>query len=383
MSKKRSDGVVVVFDRFPEPSERFLHRELRELALRGRVHGLMVLQRKRTENLPAPIKVIVADEVSPVDWFRGVFSLSLWVCALVAGLALGPGALAFLIRRAALLARVSRRSHGASRVHSAHAGWCGLAGWVLSRMLKKPFSFSCHARDVFVQRRLLRFLASRADRITVCNTAAHAELKKLTEVRGKVVELIRHPLPVLIGVPPRESVSLSFLAVGRPVEKKDFPALLTAFAAVRKAHPTATLDIAGATEQELGGPHEGVTAHGLVSFKRVAALMLRSSALVHASRVAADGDRDGLPNAIVEAMMLGVPVIASDAGAIGDLVEDRVTGRLVPQADPVALERAMLEHIGCPRESEQWAIAASARAHDQHSTANTVDRLEAFLFPSA
>jgi glycosyltransferase involved in cell wall biosynthesis len=249
-------------------------------------------------------------------------------------------------------------------------------------MARCPFSLSCHARDVFVQHSLLKFLASRTDRIVVCNTAAQTELLSITATMSTQTSLIRHPLPEVGSHLAYSPSPLSFLAVGRPVAKKDYATLLSAFAMVQNHYPDAELQIAGATADEIGGTRRGVVAHGLVPFITVAQLMLRSSAVVHASCVAADGDRDGLPNAIVEAMLLGVPVIASDAGSIGDLVIQRVTGRLVPKKDPNALAQAILHHIEHPEDAMAMAHAARQQVLEQHSTAVTVDRLEAFLFSS-
>ena len=66
------------------------------------------------------------------------------------------------------------------------------------------------------------------------------------------------------------------------------------------------------------------------------------------ARVAADGDRDGLPNVIMEAMSQELPVIATRAGAIDEVVEPGITGLLVPPDDPTALAAALAELIRAP-----------------------------------
>jgi colanic acid/amylovoran biosynthesis glycosyltransferase len=62
--------------------------------------------------------------------------------------------------------------------------------------------------------------------------------------------------------------------------------------------------------------------------------------------VQASGNRDGLPNVIMEALLHRVPVIATDMAAIGELIEDKVTGFLIPQRDPHALADAVCRMIG-------------------------------------
>ena len=59
--------------------------------------------------------------------------------------------------------------------------------------------------------------------------------------------------------------------------------------------------------------------------------------------IASDGDRDGLPNVLLEAMMMGVPVITTNISAIPELIEDGKTGLLVPERDEIAIVDAVLK----------------------------------------
>jgi glycosyltransferase involved in cell wall biosynthesis len=64
--------------------------------------------------------------------------------------------------------------------------------------------------------------------------------------------------------------------------------------------------------------------------------------------VAADGDRDGIPNAILEAMAMAVPVVSTPISGIPEVVRDGETGVLVPPADPVALADALARLLASP-----------------------------------
>jgi glycosyltransferase involved in cell wall biosynthesis len=77
-------------------------------------------------------------------------------------------------------------------------------------------------------------------------------------------------------------------------------------------------------------------------------------------RVLEDGDRDGIPNVLVEAMACSVPVVTTGVSAIPELVEDGVNGILVPPDAPDALARAVLELDGDPDRAA--ALAAAGRA---------------------
>ena len=84
---------------------------------------------------------------------------------------------------------------------------------------------------------------------------------------------------------------------------------------------------------------------GFISYDRVAEQFSAADVCVMPCIVDASGNRDGLPNVIMEALLHRVPVIATDMAAIGELIENRVTGLLIPQRDPQALADAVLQMI--------------------------------------
>jgi glycosyltransferase involved in cell wall biosynthesis len=69
--------------------------------------------------------------------------------------------------------------------------------------------------------------------------------------------------------------------------------------------------------------------------------MAESMMLVHPGRITENGDHDGIPNVLLEAMALGKPVISSSVGGIPELIEDRVNGFLVRPDDPEQLADAI------------------------------------------
>jgi glycosyltransferase involved in cell wall biosynthesis len=86
---------------------------------------------------------------------------------------------------------------------------------------------------------------------------------------------------------------------------------------------------------------------------------------------------EGLSQALLEAMALGVPVLASRAGGNVDLIRDRVTGRLLPPLDHEAWGRALEETLGAPDIAHQWAAAARVRVLGEFTAAHTAARTEA------
>jgi len=171
-------------------------------------------------------------------------------------------------------------------------------------------------------------------------------------VRGFPAEkLVTHYLgidiPTEVVLPPA-GVSGTVLFVGRLVEKKGVDTLIDAMSILRQTAPGLDLSVIG------DGPARGdlesrakqagikVQFHGWLDAKKVQAAMRRALLLAVPSRTAGSGDSEGLPTVIMEAMALGVPVVATRHAGIPEIVSDKVTGLLVPEADPGALAQAIL-----------------------------------------
>lgn len=191
-----------------------------------------------------------------------------------------------------------------------------------------------------------------------------AEPSKVSVLRmGVDCELLGYRPPP---VPRNEPLCL--LSVGRLVEKKGFAYAIEAIAAARRDLPSLRYAIVGdgplrAQLQQLVGERElgdVITFHGSLDNAHLRELMLAQHCLLVPSVTAADGDMEGLPVVIMEAMALGVPVIASRHSGIPELVLDGATGWTVPERDSAALAGALRDWASTP---ELWpARCASARA---------------------
>ncbi len=103
---------------------------------------------------------------------------------------------------------------------------------------------------------------------------------------------------------------------------------------------------------------------------------------VLASRVAPDGDRDGLPNVLMEAQSQGLACIATRLSAIPELIWDGQTGVLTPPGDVDALAKAMTRLIGEPALRARLAEAGDRRVRGQFDFASGLERLVSRLCPS-
>lgn len=86
---------------------------------------------------------------------------------------------------------------------------------------------------------------------------------------------------------------------------------------------------------------------------------------------------EGVPQSLMQAMACGIPVVSTPVGAIGELIRDRESGRLVPPADPDALAAVIEELLADPAQRAHLASAAVSHVRQNHSIANMLDGMEA------
>lgn len=165
--------------------------------------------------------------------------------------------------------------------------------------------------------------------------------------------------------PPLPTRLRSMLAVGRPVAKKGFPALVAAWAQARARVPDLELTIIGG-EGLVAGEVPGLSLLPMLPHEETLERMARADLVVAPCTTAADGDMDGIPTVLVEAGALRRPVLATRIAGIPDLVAEGVNGMLVPPGDVPSLVAAITRLAQRPAELSRMAAAGPvlAAAHD-------------------
>ena len=161
--------------------------------------------------------------------------------------------------------------------------------------------------------------------------------------------------------------------VGRLLPVKGLDVLLQALRTM-EAPPPLTVIGDGPSRADFVSRAEGlpVTFRGFVPQDELPPLLERARLLVAPSR------SEGFPNALLEAMARGTPVVASDVGGVAEVVGDGRSGRLVPPGDPPALAAALREVLSDEKAWGAMAAAARARAREFGWDAH-LDRLETIL----
>jgi len=237
-------------------------------------------------------------------------------------------------------------------IHAYFLSWPACIGLAVARVSRRSWSISAHARDIFVEGGALRTKARWASFVAVCTLQGLTRLREwLPAWEHDKLRLIRHGIDSSLWSQPFPDASVGrILFVGRLTPKKGAKHLIRAFAMVHSARPESVLAIIGDGPErpDLEGLvrslHLGdcVEMPGWRDSAAVAESMRRSCLLVVPSVIDADGDRDGVPNVILEAFALGTVVVASRLEGIAEAVRDGQTGVLVAPGDPEELASAIL-----------------------------------------
>ncbi|MEM8741143.1 MAG: glycosyltransferase family 4 protein [Pseudomonadota bacterium] len=246
---------------------------------------------------------------------------------------------------------------------------------------------SAHAKDIWTipdwEKR--DKLAEAAFAVT-CTASGAAHLAGLASERGRVC-LAYHGLDLARFPPPPErgpqSGAFRLISVGRLVAKKGYPDLIDALARLPETLDWQFTHIGGGPEKEkLSAQAEalGLTARITWMGKRdqaaVIAALRAADLFVLPSRIAADGDRDGLPNVLMEAASQRLPILSTAVSAIPEFLEDGVHGRLVAPDDPAALAEAIAGMAADPAGRARLARTAFDRLREEFGMNRGIDLLE-------
>lgn len=256
-------------------------------------------------------------------------------------------------------------------------------------LLGVPWTGSAHAKDIWTtpEWEKREKLAS-CEWLVTCTRANREHLAALAPP-GKVellyhgIDLARFPRNAAIGsARDGSSEPVVILSVARLVEKKGTEILLEALARISPALQWRFVHVGGGPllkslqgRAARLGIEERVTWRGALTQDEVLAEYRKADVFALASRIARDGDRDGLPNVIAEAQSQGLACVATRVSAIPELVRDGQTGILVPENDAEALARALESLIADPPRRRALGQAAQTRVREGFALEPNIDAL--------
>ena len=256
------------------------------------------------------------------------------------------------------------RADHVQHVHAHFASHPAAAGFIIHRLVGIPYSFTAHGSDLHRDRHMLPEKVAEAAFV-----AAISEYNKeliISECRGKYREKVN---VVHCGV---DTEVFRARAHETPYEKGENPFMILCVGTLHEVKGQAYLIEACRQLQERGfnfechfvgdgpdkksltelveqaGLSEKVRFHGRLTRDEIARLLLDADVLTAPSVPTSDGRREGIPVVLMEAMGSGVPVIASNLSGIPELVNDQLTGLLVPPRDATSLADALEGYLKDP-----------------------------------
>jgi glycosyltransferase involved in cell wall biosynthesis len=273
-----------------------------------------------------------------------------------------------------LAAEVQRR--GLGHLHAHFARNAATLALVVSRLTGISFSFTAHANDLFVAPTMLadKILAARfIVAISAYNRGVLDDTLPAPDTLAKIHVVhcgldVRRFAPGVAGRAAANQPPL-ILSVGQLVEKKGLPYLVQACAQLEQRGYQFRCVIVGRGPQEAqlrqmihaAGLADCVQLAGPVFQEQLAPYLAKAQVFVLPCVVARDGDRDGIPVSLMEAMAMELPAVSTQVSGIPELIAHEQTGLLVPPRDADALAEALARLLDDPALRRQLGQAARAR----------------------
>lgn len=397
--------VAIVLKGYPRLSETFVAQEIRALELRGFEFCIFSLRRPydpATHPIHAEIEapVYYLPEYAHDDWPR-VLSACMRLCVRVGfWRALAHLAVDLLheptrnrLRRFAQAAVMSVEMPGSVRHYYSHfIHTPSSVSYYASIIGGRSWSISAHAKDIWtLTGRELRGKLKSADWAVTCTAANHRYLRELAD-RDDKVELLYHGLDfdrfaVNPGAPTHRDGSdaadpVRLVSVGRAVDKKGYDDLLRALADLPSDLRWRFAHIGGgelleplrqlARELDI---EQRVDWLGALPQSAVLARYRDADLFVLPSRISGDGDRDGLPNVLMEAQSQGLACLSTNISGIPELIVHQETGWLVEQKDVGQLGRALDKLLRDPALRVRLGQAGCRRVRQHFSMDAGIDSL--------
>lgn len=401
-------AIAVLMTRFPQIDETFILREIDELERQGQPVVVVPLLRGQQkvvheEAKPWVKRALYVPLLSPAIAFSNLrtfirhprlYLRVLWT--LIAGTILRPSTLIrtlALFPKAVHLARVLAK-RGIHHVHAHFASHATTMAYIISSFSRITYSFTVHGPDVFVHRMLLREKIAGALFIRSISMFNKAFLCGLfpVETEGKIEVVHTGVIPEVYeraatAAEPSPKRKLRLLSVAALTPHRGFPFLVDACARLVRSGAEIECRIVGAgplrepTEQWIAqhGLAEAVKLVGVLPQHEVARLMGEADVFVLPSVIAVDGQMDGIPVSLMEAMAAGTPVIASTISGIPELVKDNVNGILVDAAYAGRLAEAVQRLYADPLLRERLGRAAQLKVRQEFDLRRNAARLIALF----
>lgn len=257
------------------------------------------------------------------------------------------------------------------------------------------YSISAHAKDIYtISQKDLVERINNSQLIMTCTSFNYEFMQQLPGVDRSKVHKVYHGInlesfrPTVVKSYSPAELS-RFVSVGRLVEKKGYDIIFAALKNLKESGLSFTYDIYGAGElkNELNslsknlGLEQEIQFHYTATHPQIIERFNQGGVFLCGSKLTENGDRDGIPNTLAEAMGMELPVIATSVSGIPELVTHNEDGLLIPEKDVSALTESIKSLLQNPEKARQLGLSARKKVARVFDSATLIKNCENLLEP--
>jgi glycosyltransferase involved in cell wall biosynthesis len=393
--------VGYVLKRYPRYSETFIVTEILSHEASGIEVEIFSLKppddahfQDAIARVKAPVHYLSTEGLKVLDFWEALRTASQVLPGIWNALSVAQDQDVREVYQAVQIAHLAYQKH-IDHIHAHFATSATSVARLASLFVGIPYSFTAHAKDIFHENVNPRDLQDKLDDAAGVITVSEYNARYLRENYGKAADNVRCIYNGLeIERFPYSDASVRppiVIAVGRLVEKKGFMDLIEACGLLDRRGCIFNCQIIGVGDLENDlrarieslGLERRVTLMGAVPQFEVIRHVGSAAVLAAPCVVGSDGNRDGLPTVLVEAMALGTPCISTDVTGIPEVVQDGKTGLIVRQHDPAGLAEAIERLLINPPLRCELGVRARKLVEEKFDSRNNAESLRSVFLTAA
>lgn len=399
--------IAYIISRFPVLTETFITREIVEVKRKG-VDVVIFSLRNPKHNYN--IHVAAPDLIKNTHYIPYLFSFET-LKAVVYYLITSPVTLIMLVARIfrthmnnpalllktlaifpkALTISLTIKDLGVEKIHAHWATIPTTVAWIVSNLNNIDFTFTAHAWDIFKYDTMLHEKITDAKKVITCtNYNKQYLIEKFPDIDPDKIAVVYHGMDFNQFTPlkNKENRIFTILSIGRLSEKKGFQFLLKASLLLHERgipFLCRIIYVKGDFEKQIFHIFENLRLSEYVEFipempqERLIDYYNSADCFVLPCIITKTGDRDGIPNVIIEALAMELPVVTTSISGIPEVIKDRETGLIINQESAEDLASALEELYTDKKLRERLGKAGKELAYKQFEISTTISLLLKYI----